>query len=105
MAALSLPAPQKQRLRTKTGSRLSIIYVILVDLQALLGILTYAIIPIGKHPHPLHPLTMITAVIVIHIARKITAKYPSGRFTFILYVAAAVLILLGIGWAEMLPRG
>ena len=52
MAALSLPAPQKQRLRTKTGSRLSIIYVILVDLQALLGILTYAIIPIGKHPQP-----------------------------------------------------
>jgi len=109
MAVLSRPAPWSRRLGEKAGPRIALFYGILVDLQVLLGILTYAGTPAGLRPNLLHPLTMFVAAAVIHVARKVAAAAGTclagaRRTPRVLYLTAALLIVLGIGWARMLPR-
>ncbi|MBI3016222.1 MAG: hypothetical protein HYY65_14430 [Candidatus Tectomicrobia bacterium] len=110
MVVLSLSALWSRWFREKGRSRIALFYMILVDLQVLLGISNYVGMRSGSRPNLLHPITMLAAAAVIHVARKVAAapgtRLAGARRTpWVLYLVAALLILLGIGWAQMLPRG
>jgi heme A synthase len=75
------------------------ILVGLLDLQLLLGIITFVIHPKGGI-WLLHPILMIAAVAVAHVFTKDT-RSKAQQLTG--YVAVLVLILLGVWLGNVLP--
>lgn len=104
IAILSL-VPLRLRILPAAARRLYTAFMIVVDLQVLLGIISYATLRPGARPSLLHPLTMIVMAGVTHVAKKKSAHSLTGLPSRGWTVAIVILILLGIGWAEMLPRG
>ena len=89
------------RLSSASTTRKSFYRVLvgLLDLQVLLGIITFVIHPKGGL-WLLHPILMIAAVAVAHVLTKDT-RSPRQQLTG--YVSVLVLLVLGIWLGYVLP--
>ena len=73
------------------------IYAGLLDLQALLGVIYYFLLPQPARPSLLHPIIMILAVIVVHAGRRWRDSPTPIRHRAQLAVYGFSLVLVFIG--------
>ena len=79
------------------GPSLRVVLMGLIDLQVLFGIVTFAI-----YPHwgtfLLHPITMVSAAVVVHTMTKNTR---TPRAQLVGYLLTTVLLLAGVAFGNM----
>lgn len=70
----------------------------LIDLQWLLGVISYFAIPAAARPSLMHPLVMTVMVVAFHIYfRRLQREEPANQWPFVAcYLGAWLLIFVGI---------